>query len=813
MRLTLRTLLAYMDDILDPGDHEALGKKIEASDFSTELIHRSRDTVRRLRLGAPKVSASDGDDVLDSDMSDANSVAEYLDNTLSPESVAEFERMCLEQGNVGDMHLAEVTSCHHVLTMVLGEPAEIDAELRQRMYMLPDRVAMGQKIRIEPSHTPSQQPASPPAPVSAPPLTVPADSNETELPDYLRAAVLSKRRTKRAAVLAALLAVAGIAGWLASGVFTEPEVSQEVAALDLEDLTGDFQFDVEIPTGDPGDSKFNDTAPELPGTSGETLPSTAPPFDPSTPTSVDHPPPLIAQSETSSADDLGQVPAFVPEDSATESDDSEILATSDIDTELPLVPGHTDIIGDSELVESTASSVMPDELSSIRIDSSVEAVVEEPGVESGSDRQPLDVASSQGTLTSPDAPDVPTVPEPSGLVRLGGYPGNNDVLLRYLEDQQKWIRLPPRSPLASGDSLLSLPKFRTHVVLANVNAYLSGGTRLHLLDYVSNGASTSGGNSNGGGFRVGGVAADLELEVVYGRLLLVAGLKGSRVALRIGEERHEWQLNGSASLAVEVRRLFVPGTDYETQSSPIEVTWYLTSGSVTRLGVDGPEQTLEGSVTWKRVAGIDESVSAIAELPRWIDRDPATESERQMAEVLAAGKPVGITLLELMDGKGLGRRFEVRSLAAESSVHVGEFEPFVKALNDSKQHRSWDEQIETLREAIARSPHVAGRVREAFVNLRGESAAQELMEMVSGYDQQAIGTTAQARQEGALAQLIRWLDSDSLDYRVLAIHNLNIITGTSYLEGYRPDVPSKRRQIAIRKIWDRLDSNDLVHQQ
>ncbi|MCH2596741.1 MAG: hypothetical protein MKZ95_13225, partial [Pirellulales bacterium] len=84
MRLTLRTLLAYMDDILEPTDHEELGKKIEASDFATELIHRSRDAVRRLRLGAPTIDAGeDSDDVLGGvSVADVNAVAEYLDNTL-----------------------------------------------------------------------------------------------------------------------------------------------------------------------------------------------------------------------------------------------------------------------------------------------------------------------------------------------------------------------------------------------------------------------------------------------------------------------------------------------------------------------------------------------------------------------------------------------------------------------------------------------------------------------------------------------------------------------------------------------------------
>lgn len=162
MRLTLRTLLSYMDNVLEEPARSELHRQIEGSEHASEWVHRTRDVMRRLRLGAPPAEGSGSAD-------DPNTVAEYLDRTLPEESVSEFERVCLES----DLMLAEVASCHHVLAMFLSETPEVDPDTRRRLHRLRDDLAEAMAVRA----------TSPPSP----PVDAPEERSDDRPADSLPA--------------------------------------------------------------------------------------------------------------------------------------------------------------------------------------------------------------------------------------------------------------------------------------------------------------------------------------------------------------------------------------------------------------------------------------------------------------------------------------------------------------------------------------------------------------------------------------------------------------------------------------------------
>lgn len=123
MRLTLRTLLAWLDDTLSPAEVREIGKQVAESPFAKELVERVHRVTRQRRLTVPSKNGPDA--------TDPNLVASYLDNELAAEEVAEFEKRCL----TSDVHLAEVASVHQILSLI-GQKAKVPTEARHRMYHL-----------------------------------------------------------------------------------------------------------------------------------------------------------------------------------------------------------------------------------------------------------------------------------------------------------------------------------------------------------------------------------------------------------------------------------------------------------------------------------------------------------------------------------------------------------------------------------------------------------------------------------------------------------------------------------------------------
>ncbi len=755
MRLTLRTLLAYMDDILDPQDQADLERRISESKLATDLLHQTRDAMRRLRLGAPPVMGEGLE-------ADPNIVAEYLDSTLVAESVNEYEKMCLES----DVHLAEAASCHHVLTMVLGQPADVDPALRARMYVLHDNPPP-----ISPRKTDGAPIAATTTIVSATPVAANGalaseshqSSGKIEVPDYLREGQPSIAK-RLAYGLAACLLVAvaafflvGPDGLLRSDKQVAQRGGQDETAPKIEGAPAPVAGGDETPAANTGD----DTLPP-PFVPGEGSPVADANDD--------------ASDDTASDNGATELPA-IPNDIDLPSIDQNPLPPIE---PLPETPG----MGDPAVVE-----VAP--LDPIETDGDNTAADGEPIV--GDDVDPV--------MPADPTPGVPAVPsddnnaseaaQPPGVVDgpIGTYVSVDEVLLRLSEADGTWRRLAKGTPIKVGDTLLALPTYRPELAMVS-------GLRVELSD-VSR-------------LLTGATADGPAFKLAYGRMFISNnGANASVVTIDIDNVPQTFEIPSMAAIAVDVQRQFVPGMAIGETASPSLAMIYVPDGGVVAIASDGARVPVDANTQWALRPDGQAEVTPLSQQPDWLTEQKldflAQSASRNIEQIFDSERPARVQLLGFYEST---KRSEERDLAARCAVHVGQFTPFVLALADSAQRANWSDHIEMLRTAIASSPELAKQVKQTIAELRGDAEAVDLYEMIRGYSRDQLGTTPQELQTGVLLKLINWLEHDRLEYRVLAFHNLRQLTGKSLL--YQPAGSTSTRDRAVRTWRQRLDGNELI---
>ncbi len=789
MRLTLRSMLAYIDEVdeLDPADHQEIGRKIEESEFATNLLHRIRDVSRRMRLDAPKpLGRGLG--------LDPNTVAEYLDNTLTGDRVPEFEKICLES----DRHLAELASCHQILTLVLREPAEVDPGLRRRMY----EIGAGgeppkQDLEAELVGAGAVGSAAPPTE----PRTLPI-REKPEVPEYLRRG--SKSRfwpitiTIALALGLAFVVVSALGPldgtnpalkWLLGGkkndvAQTNPSPAAPPKVTPTAPVDDQKSLDKEgNPLAAPGDAHPEQnglSTPEKTATPDKTasgkLPATS--IEPTVPAA----------------------PGGAPDDNAklTQPQSGAPIPPRPDDRTAPAapLPPAIDAKG-SELRPADKSAATVPQVPGVALPGDAGPAVPPAPVPAGApaSNPPTPAPPAPGTTdTNVVAPPGPPAAATAGRP-LGRFPSDQqDVLLQMDAAHGQWLRMAPGSTLREGDKLLALPTFRPKISFGNgVSLMLFPETLIDLL-----------------GVDAQGIVA---IRVEYGRLKVETPGKGDmRLRLSLGRAGGTLVFaDPESAAAAEVHPYNYPGVDPEANPPHIGVVLYATGGQVDWIPDGGGDLPNAAGNRLKAPAALSlapfaGSAGPERELPKWLATgvEPLSLLEARASQALNQaldGKETVTVALRELAGH---RRTENRSLAARSLYLLDEFDALVDLLNDPDQKSIWDLQIDSVQGALDRSPNTAAKIRTTFERQIGKDG-DDLYRMLWGYDKDQL-------QSGAAATLVDMLDVDntafSLAFRVVSFHDLRTITGATF--NYRPEASAAGRSPAVRRWREQLKDGLIV---
>lgn len=859
MRLTLRTLLAYLDDMLEEEDTEVLKAKIEESGIATSLIARIRNSVDRREIGALSPDAI-------GPLENANVMSEYLDSTLSQEQIAEIERLCLES----DTSLSEAAACHQILTVVLGQPARVSERLRNRIYDLPLsdelRLMEQQTKPAADAHTPQSSAAA----YSS--VEIPDDSKDEEndlgvsasattsalpgapdrsTPDWSSAAATAIRpvgpddsgvsnasarirnqpdldddtgrseaeivagttramlertdgygggiRPSRITPWLVTLALTGVVLYVLGQIFA-PLTKQnlrEIGAVAMEDTAP-----VAEPVITPAPNSIDDTASETPPApvDSTTTPSETADSKTTMPIPAENtPPPKPPATDTPT----GATP------SSDNSDTTSAAAAPDSDPES--MPGDASVDASGPSDASSTSNETPDSAPE-----SAEMGTDDTAIDSGEPESAATVPSEDMPNSDPDdASEVveqPVATDSSTIVAELSQP-NSLVIVR---DGDSWSRLIV-PPAETDEPEATKPKKPTNT--STTSAIKVGQTvvapalfRPILVNQTGLEWTLAGptrlrlGQDRG----VGSVT-----HLIDGRLLLASTQPDVTATLLAGPRQIQIAMpEAQTVLAVELTHLRRLGTNPLLPNNRLPV--YRV------IAVQGKAMLKSSVMVDNKVVSTDEPVTletgqqiqgtgvqpamltTVDRLPGWIDapakRDVLVESAREgLMEFISKDEPIEKSLREAM----AFRRVEVPALAAETLLLLGRADVYFGAdgiLNRPRQRLYWEEHFNMLRQQIASDAQTAEAIRVAIE--RAELAdSQKLYKLLVGFSPEEL-------EMGGDEKLVEFLDSSSMAVRVLTIENLRMIVGDTL--GYRADQENANSRRSDIKKWEtRLRRGDI----
>lgn len=799
MRLTLRTLLAYLDHTLDPVDETNLREKVQTSTIASSLVSRIRAVLLTRDVSAPAADAAAPND-------DANTVAEYLDSTLAPELTADIERRCLES----EAHLAEVAASHQVLAEALAEPAIVPPALRRRVYDLRPAGMAGDGNENE---------ATEPREITGMVLPVgPEDSGvsdattrlseELDLSETLAVAAKSIRRNRR----------------------TETRLADAIAAVPSPDESAGGKA-VSTMAGNKSRQKLEAIEPFLAGG----RPSRVVPY--------------LVSLGLAAAFLFVLSQAFQPflkrnQNGLVLNDDEPVSQESQASDEtIDLIPGSENVTpavppnlnpppASRTDPNSQAGSASPAEPVQANVDgpalgqagrsgrSASGSTVTEIEVSSqfddvNSQSGEVDAAVSQGppSLDSP-ASLLDSVSESNGddlddlngeTAVIGGVQSHGGMLLTQAYDQQsqsyQWSKIAPDAKIFSGQTIVCPPTFRSRLVF-------DGGVELSLIGPA--------------GVRVERkpeLDNRLGLTVDYGRLTIMTTSGRSTIWVANPVVTGWIELGGAgAMVAMEINHRRLPGQTIEHSSWKTDLLIDAVAGKVGLRLMDDEDPgnhavlKLPAGQQLQQTFGRPAEVRNVNTPPPWIDATvagaspAATAARRGLVELAERDEPIELLLIRAVGYRDL----KVASLAARTLASMGVSYIFFGTsdeigppglLNQPEHKANWPELVVSLRSLFERGESSAEGIAYVTTLREGEEDAAKLITMLQGF-------TPNELEEGGAAFLVAWLDDPKLAVRVMAIETLRQITGETLEYRAEAETPNQRRAAVNR--WKVAVKSDRV---